>query len=168
MYAHDARILRHSSLFKDISNADAIPDKHIVLGDFGTVPLATVGDNVFSKFAWVLKAYDDKTKDPQQRYFNKRMRSARIVTENAYGMLEDRWRILYRKTDMRNFNLRYVVMVCIKLHNLCIEHNNPCEPRWRLEVNDLKLFEKLLKRNVDINESNLNRTKLSNWLWMNH
>ena len=56
------------------------------------------------------------------------------------------------------FNLRYVVMACIKLHNLCIEHNNPCEPRWWLEVNDLKLFEKLLKRNMDINESNLNRT----------
>ena len=61
---HDARILRHTSLFKDISNGDAIPDKHIVLGDFGTVPLVTVGDNVFSKFAWVLKAYDDKQKTP--------------------------------------------------------------------------------------------------------
>ena len=96
------------------------------------------------------------------------MRSARIVMENAYGMLEDQWRILYKKTDMRNFNLRYVVMECIKLHNLCIEHNDPCKPRWRLEVNDLKLSEKLLKRNVDINESNLNRTKISNWLWMNH
>ena len=62
---HDARILRHTSLFKDISNGDAIPAKHIVLGDFGTVPLVIVGDNVFPKFAWVLKAYDDKTKDPQ-------------------------------------------------------------------------------------------------------
>ena len=52
--------------------------------------------------------------------------------------------------------------------NLCIEHNYPCEPSCRLEVNDLELFEKSLKRNVNINESNLNLTKISNWLWINH
>ena len=75
-------------------------------------------------------------------FFNKRMCSARVVTENAYSMRKDRWIILYKKTGMRNFNLKYVVMACIMLHNLCIEHNDPCEPRWRLEVNNLELFEK--------------------------
>lgn len=35
-------------------------------------------------------------------------------------------------------------MACIILHNICIEHNDPCEPRWRLEVNGLELFEKPL------------------------
>ena len=69
---------------------------------------------------------------------------------------------------MINFNLRHVVMSCVMLHNLCIEYNDPCEPRWRLEVNDLELFEKPLKSNSDINKSNLNRTKISNWLWINH
>ena len=83
-------------------------------------------------------------------------------------MLKGRWRILYKKTEVRNFNLKYVVMACIMLHNLCIEHNDPCEPRWKLEVKDIELFEKPLKRTEDSNESNLNRTKISNWLWMNH
>ena len=50
-------------------------------------------------------------------------------------------------------------MACIMLNNLWIEHNDPCEPRWRLQVNELELFEKPLKLNVDINESNFNRTK---------
>ena len=76
--------------------------------------------------------------------------------------------ILYKKTEVRNFNLKYVVMACIMLHNLCIERNDPCESRWKLEVKDIELFEKPLKRTKDSNESNLNRTKISNWLWMNH
>ena len=59
-------------------------------------------------------------------------------------------------------------MTCIMLRNLCIEHNDPCEPRWNLEVKDIELVEKPLKRTEDSNELNLNRTKISNWLWMNH
>ena len=76
---HDARLLRHTSLFKDIVNSDAIPDQQLELGDFGTIPLVTVGDSAFPKFAWLLKAYDDRTNDPQQRFFNKCLRSARVV-----------------------------------------------------------------------------------------
>ena len=162
---HDARLLRHTSLFKDIASGDAIPDQQLELGDFGTTPLVTLGDSAFPKFAWFLKAYDDTTNDPQQRFFNKCLRSARVLCENAYGMLKGRWRILYKKTDVRNFNLKYIVMACIMLHNLCIEHN---DPRWKLEVKDIEFFEKPLKHTEDSNESNLNCTKISNWLWMNH
>ena len=62
---HDARLSCHTSLFKDILNGDAIPDKGIELGDFGTVLLVTLGDNAFPKF---LKAYDDKTRSPTVLY----------------------------------------------------------------------------------------------------
>ena len=48
---HDAILLRHTSLYKDILNGDANPDKLIELSTFETVPLATVEDNAFNKFA---------------------------------------------------------------------------------------------------------------------
>ena len=88
-------------IFKDILNGDAIPDKGIELGDFETVLLVTVGDNIFPKFAWLLKAYDKK--DPQQRFFNKRMCSARVVMEKHMVCLKadgefytrrQRWKML--------------------------------------------------------------------------
>ena len=81
------------------------------------------------------------------------MRSARVVTENANG------EFYTRRQRSENSNLRYVVIACIMLNNLWIERNDPLEPRWRLQVNELELFEKPLKLNVDINESNFNRTK---------
>ena len=65
---HDARLLRYTSLFKNNLNEDAIPYKHIELGNFGTVLLVTVEDNTFPKFAWLLKSYDEKTKDHQHRF----------------------------------------------------------------------------------------------------
>ena len=59
-------------------------------------------------------------------------------------------------------------MACIALHNLCIEISDPSQPRWRLEVDDLDLIRKRLRRAEDKRESNLNRLKISNWLWMDH
>ena len=48
---HDARLLRHTSLYKEVISGGAIPYRQRVLGDFDTVPLVTIGDNAFPKFA---------------------------------------------------------------------------------------------------------------------
>ena len=88
-----------------------------------------------------------------------------MVTENAYGVLKGRWRILYKKTECKMHNLKYIIMVSIMLHNLCIEMDDPCKPRWELAVKELELFPKSTGRSEDKCASNLNRMKISNWLW---
>ena len=90
-----------------------------------------------------------------------------MVTENTYGMLKWRWHILFKKTECQLFNRRYTVIVCIALHNLCIEIYDPCQPRSRLEVDDLGLIGKILRREEDKGEPSLNRLKISNWLCWN-
>ena len=57
-------------------------------------------------------------------------------------------------------------MACIALHNLCIELADSCQPRWKLEVQELALIGKQLHREENMKESALNRMKISNWLWM--
>ena len=59
-------------------------------------------------------------------------------------------------------------MACIALLNLCIGISDPCQPRWRLKVNDLDLIRKRLHRAEDKREreSSLNRLQISNWLLM--
>ena len=94
---HDYRMLRSTSLYEKIFSGNITPDKEITLGDFGNIPLVTIGDDVFPKYAWLLKGYSEDTRDPKQRYFNTKLCSARVVTENAYGMLKGRFRILYKK-----------------------------------------------------------------------
>ena len=74
--------------------------------------------------------------------------------------------ILYKKIECCRFRLRYVIMACIALHNLCIELTDPCQPRWKLEVQKLAFIRKQLHREEDMKKSALNRIKISNWLWM--
>ena len=59
-------------------------------------------------------------------------------------------------------------MTCIALDNLCVEISDPCQPRWRLEVDDLNLIRKRVPRAEDKREPSLNRLKIFNWLWMDH
>ena len=59
-------------------------------------------------------------------------------------------------------------MASISLHNLCIEISNPCLLRWRLEVDDLNLIRKILRRAEDKRECKINLLKIANWLWMDH
>ena len=67
------------------------------------------------------------------------MNSTRVVTENSYSMLKSRCRILYKKAKSRVFDLKYIIMACVMLHNFCIAKHDPCNPRWRLSVEELEL-----------------------------
>ena len=163
--AHDARLLRESTVYRQILNGGGIPQRTLALGDYGEIPLTTIGNDAFPKFSWLIKCYNDDTRDAQQKYFNKKLRGARVVTEHAYGMLKGRWRILYKKTECRMRNVKYIITACILLHNLCIELSDPCQPRWRFEVGEFSLMPKQTGRIEDTAASELNRLKISNWLW---
>ena len=88
-------------LYEKIISGNIIPDKIITLGDFGIILLVTIGDTAFPKHARLLQGYNEDTRNPKQIYFNTKLCSARVVTENAYCMLKGRFRILYKKTECR-------------------------------------------------------------------
>ena len=37
---------------------------------------------------------------------------------------------LYKKTNVKLLNAKYISLVCLFLHNMCIAMNDPCKPRW--------------------------------------
>ena len=131
---HDARMLKESSFFDEVLSGRELPDRKINLDDFGDIPLVTIRDSAFPRFSRLIKCYNENTRDPQQRYFNKMLCSARLVSENTYGLLKGRWHFLSKKNEAQSENLRYIIMACTALRNLCIPENDPCKPRWQLEV----------------------------------
>ena len=62
---HGSRMLRSTSLYEKIISGNIIPNKGITLGDFGNIPLVTIGDTAFPKHAWLLKSYNEDTRDPK-------------------------------------------------------------------------------------------------------
>ena len=129
---NDACLLKSTEVFKSVLDGKVPPNKPINLGDkFGEIPLVTVGDSAFPRYAWLVKGFSDTTRNEKERLFNEKLRSARVVTENYYGMLKGRWRLLYKKTDVKLVNVNYVTLLCIL--------KDPCKPRWHLGVQELQL-----------------------------
>ena len=81
-------------------------------------------------------------------------------------MLKGRFCILYKTTEFLLFNLEYIVMASVMLHNLCIDVSDPCLPRWHLHVKNISLIREQVEKKEDINLS-ANLSKISNWLWNN-
>ena len=143
-----------------------MPNKTVGLGDeYSKIPLVTIGDSAFPRFSWLLRNLNCTTNDERERYYYIKMNSGRFVTENCYGMLKSRWRILYKKAESKVFNLKYIIMACVMLHNFCIAKHDPCNPRWRLSVEELQLNNTVIKRRANKGESNKSTRKIADWLW---
>ena len=129
----DARFLRNTGFSKQVLQGKGVPDKSLYLGEENEETLLTViGDSAFARLSCSLKSFNPMTDDPKERYYNLILSSAQVVTENAYGILNGRWRKLYIKAEMKLHNLKYIIMGCVVLHNLCIAKNDPRKPRWCL------------------------------------
>ena len=94
---HDSTLLQSLDIFRLIESGHCLPNQVLRLPGHGEIPFTAVGDSAFSPKAWLLKAYPDTKRCPKQKNFNNKLRSARVVSEHAYGMLKGRWRILYKK-----------------------------------------------------------------------
>lgn len=168
---HDARLLRNSPIFTQICKGEKIPKKTICLDEeIGDIPLVTIGDSAFPSLEWLIKSFNENTRDPKERYFNKKLRSARVVTENAYGMLKGRWRFIFKMCEAKLYNIKYIIMAAVLLHNICIHFNDTCKPRWKLTVEQLELIDTQVERlETRMSKSNSMDTakKIADWLWKN-
>ena len=61
---HDARMLKESSFFDEVLSGRALPDRKINLGEFGDISLVTIRDSAFPRFSWLIKCYNENTRDP--------------------------------------------------------------------------------------------------------
>ena len=62
-----------------------------------------------------------------------------------------KWRILQENTERKLNNFRYVITNYFLLHNISVRFGDPCEPRLRLEVQQLELFPRSKLRNENPN-----------------
>ena len=85
---HDARMLRNSAIYQKIVTGYTISDRVIDLGEHGKILLVNVGNTTFPKHTWLIKVFREDTSDRRKKYFNKKLCSARVICENAYGMLK--------------------------------------------------------------------------------
>ena len=79
-----------------------------------------------------MKEFPKGGKDEREQYFGYRLSSARMVIENAFGRLKERFACLRRPMDVNIKELPHLIMSIFILHNFC-EINNGMLPNARLQ-----------------------------------
>ncbi|XP_055845807.1 uncharacterized protein LOC129911851 [Episyrphus balteatus] len=81
------------------------------------VPYFFVGDDAFPLRMNLLRPYLGNTLDAAELIFNDRLSEAREITENTFGILVARWRILNKCIEFQPKNANKVILACTVLHN---------------------------------------------------
>ena len=122
---HDARVLRLSNLHREIEQGNWLngPTKQISGSEIR--PLL-VGDSAYPLSVWLMKPFKQtRTLSERQLRFNHALSQARVVIEQAYGILKGRWRCLYKAMEEKTNRVAITILACCVLHNICIDVGDP-------------------------------------------
>ena len=81
------------------------------------LPYVLVSDNAFSLSETSMKPYGHGNVTPEQELFNRKLCSARVKVENAFGIISARFRILLGTINLNPDKAAIVVLACCYHHN---------------------------------------------------
>ena len=122
---HDARILRLSKLHREVGQGNWLNGPSKQIGACEVRPLL-VGDSAYPLSTWLMKPFKQTPPltESQLRY-NRALSQARVVIEQAYGILKGRWRCLYKAMEEKASNAPLTILACCVLHNICTIVRDP-------------------------------------------
>ncbi|XP_069766984.1 uncharacterized protein [Narcine bancroftii] len=146
----DAGIFRDCSLFKalDEGQANLPPPEPFPAGD-QDVPYFLVGDDASTLRTWMLKPYSECQMTHAERIFNYRLSRSRLIVENIFGILANRFRYFHTMMMMGPQTVEKVVLAACSLHNMMTDirlsgvredpHTQEVAPgEWRQRTNQLE------------------------------
>ena len=86
--------------------------------------------------------------------------------EQIYGIMKGRWHLVSKKCKYKMHNVKYVVMVCLLLHNLCIARQDLCSPRLKSHFDELGLVERNIPLTENKGQSREIASKIDEWVWI--
>ena len=116
----DAQIWNASELKAGLLNGDIMgwPRPEPLPHDTEDVPYFLVGDDAFALRTYLMKPYATEYLTREQRTFNYRLSRARLVVENSFGILANRFRVLLGTMEHHPATIRLITKACLLLHNM--------------------------------------------------
>lgn len=120
----DSGIFLKSNMGQQVLNGSfGFPEPSKLPGSDKIVPYVIVGDEAFRLHKHIMKSYTRKSarENHSETVFNYRLSRARRVTENAFGLLSQTFRIFYQPINLETTTVDDLVWVCCCLHNMLRE-----------------------------------------------
>ncbi|XP_063585074.1 uncharacterized protein LOC134762506 [Penaeus indicus] len=121
--ACDSSIFKNTSFWKSIDeNELPLPEPKPLPGsDQPCVPYVIVGDEAFGLHSNLMRPFGGKQLSIAKKVFNYRLNKARLYVEHAFGILNNKWKILHRPLNVSPELAVNIVKACCILHNFVQE-----------------------------------------------
>ena len=119
---HHARTLRKTSIYRKAENNEILSHPLRQINDVNVRSLI-LGDGAYPLFPWLVKPYPQgPALTDVEKGFNRKVSSARVVAERAFGILKGRCRCPLKRIDTDIANVSDQIIACSVLHNICQEN----------------------------------------------
>ncbi|XP_018398079.1 PREDICTED: uncharacterized protein LOC108776068 [Cyphomyrmex costatus] len=115
---HDSTVFRESPLgIKLKENTLNLPQPNTLPGFNFKIPYVIVADHAFSLHINIMKPYPERGLTRNKRIFNYRLSRARRISENGFGELVNKFRVLLNPIPLNVEKVETITYACILLHN---------------------------------------------------
>ncbi|KAK6172139.1 hypothetical protein SNE40_015867 [Patella caerulea] len=143
--AGDAGVYASSHLSQALENNSLnVPEPKCLPGRQELVPSVVVGDDAFMLKPYMMKPYPMKDLSFEKRIFNYRLSRARRVSENAFGILTNRFAIFQRPLMVSPDTAVSVVLASIGIHNFLKKRSDAvyhCQGEMETGKKELAMFQ---------------------------
>ena len=123
---HNPHILGLSNLYTRAEREEILKTPSKVIEGFSVRPLL-LSDSAYPMTLWQVKPFSFTLNlTEREKLFNKHLSSARVIVEQAFGVLKGCFRILLKRIDIGLENTVKTIITCCVLHNIRqLLHNIP-------------------------------------------
>lgn len=120
----DGGIFNDSNIGKRLRNGTfGMPENRPLSENSHPLPYVIVGDEAFPAKTYLLRPYSGRGLSADKKIFNYRLSRARRVSENAFGILCQKFRVFLNKLQVHPKNADKIVLCSLCLHNFLRNDN---------------------------------------------
>lgn len=101
------------------------------------VPYVITGDDAFGLTKYLMKPYPQTGLTAEQRVFNYRLSRMRRISENAFGIIVNRWRVFRAPINLQPDKVTKITLAALTLHNYLLSESQTESSGHSADAEDL-------------------------------
>lgn len=151
----DGGVFNRSTLYRAIENNTLnLPQSKKLPGSDIMTPYVIVADDAFALKPYLMKPFNFRGQNIDERVFNLRLSRARRMIESVFGIMAAKFRLLRTTIELSEKNVQTCVLAICTLHNFLLKSDRPAYIDSDMEIENVHELDVNEERSIPNEERN--------------